>query len=227
MKKNKRESGFFGDIESLPSQIELDTLVKPQFGASSTESFQEAVLEEEDFNFDGMFSDDIDASFEEHEEEQEIPDFEEAEAFGLDDLDAEMLVSLLEDGRRSLHSFLYNKTLYKNAKQAKVIARKLSMKEGKTEEEKRLLEALWDFCDQHDTCKASYMESVEYSEKHRDLTVRWVSYQINRMRAMGKRLPMWLIGLYIILVPEIKAGARLFSLADEIPEFKMDFKDMI
>lgn len=233
MSQQNKIKDIFGKVKEAPEAINVEEMVQPGFNVDEYIPFEE-VNEQKKIEpgekvknpaSEDMFSGDIDDALKEMEktiDEVEVP---QTDAFGLDDLDAEMLVEMWEDVRLGIHSGLYNWAIYKEPKKARKMAKELSLKENRTEKEIALLKQLWDYIDKHDEIRTNYMAAIPYSEKHRDLFMRFIKYQIKRLRVMGKELPTWLIWAYILVVPEVKVAGKFFALKDEIPEFKFDLKD--
>jgi hypothetical protein len=209
----------------LPEEVNEGEMLKPTIVSTGNIDYSSIPSEmiDEDAIIDG-----IGEGMDELEDEVDDMNFDDSDEdhFGIADLEAEFFLEMWEDARHNLHSFAYNQTLYKDGKAAKKIARKLSLKKGRTPKEDEYLKALWEYCDQHDECKSRYMEAVPYTGKHRDLTLRFIDLQLKKLRASGKKVPEWIIFMYLFAAPEVKAISRLFVVKDDIPEFRFDPSDL-
>lgn len=233
-------ANIFGTATELPRPVREEDLTAPSFDRGEYIDY-EPVREDGGFNLDDMLSSNIDESLRRMEAEVDpeaggdpdapvsdtIPDEETLDSdtlFDIDDLDATMIAEMWNDLRVSAHSELYKWAVYKHPKRAKAMARELGMKDHKTEAEKALLQELWTYVDKHDELRTEYISAVPYSEKHQALMVRFVEYQINRMRMQGKSFPRWLMWVYLFLVPEVQMGIKFAKIRSEMPQFNFDFE---
>lgn len=231
---------IFGSASELPRAVDENDLVATKFDRGEYIDYEPVKDDPTGFNLSDMLSDNIDEELKRMESGNEgggegptdtfkgAPD---GAAIGdgdmsldLDDLDAEMMAEMWNDLRVSLHSGLYDWAIYKQPKKAKQILRDLSMKDNKTAAEKALVEELWKYTDKHDELRSEYMGAVPYSEKQQALMVRFIEYQINRMRMQGRSFPKWLMWAYLFVVPEVQMGVKFIKIKSEVPEFNFDYE---
>lgn len=227
---------IFGAPAELPKAVSVEDLTAPSFSREQEYINYEPVEEGQGFNLEDMLSDKIDEELR-HIAEDELgdePDLhtppdpeirEEPEPdFGIDDLDAEMIAEVWNDFRVTVHDKLYNWAIYKHPKKAKEIYHQLALKDNKTPADKALFEQLHVYITKHDELRSDYMSAVPYSEKHQALLLRFIEYQMSRMRAKGQRFPRWIIWVYLFVVPEAKMGMKFASIRSEIPAFNFDYE---
>ena len=203
--EDRFDGGFTDSLEDMFAQSveeELDSKIADQ--ASGSEGFEGDKSKEDKLGVDSGSS---------------------PIGFSLDDMDAEMIFEMVENGRINLHDEIYNYFIYKHPREAKQLTRELSMKDNKTEKEKTLLQNLFDYIDKHDECRAEYLSSVKYSDRHRELLIKFVNYNIQRAAAKGKRMTKTVMWMYILGM-EMAPFFALMRIRREIPEFRFDPQTM-
>jgi hypothetical protein len=226
----KQMTNFFGDENVIPEAIDvapdLSNLTRPNFSNTAAE---EAIIDEDEKKGSGedMFSSDLEdmvKSVEDSANGVGGDDIEVPNSFlvELDELGADTIVDLWEELRISGHKQIYNWAIYKSPKNAKKVARELSLKQNKSPEEIELLEKIWAYIDKHDEVRSGYMDSVPYNENHKKLIVRVVDAQLKKMKMQGKKVPIWLLWTYLLLIPEVKMAIKMNGLRDDLPTFDFD-----
>ncbi len=224
---------FFGDLAALPEPVNREELGKANLGDTEFAPYEEVEEDSMGPSIDDMLSDQIaddlkvgvGEGYPEGEIDfDEIPEADDSDSLHLEDaIDADMIYEVWADIRLGLHTELYDWSIYRNPKQAKKVLRDLGLKDHKTAEEQSLYKRLFDYVNQHDELRSEYRESVPYTDKHRDLFLKYIQKEIEKARLKGKKFPTWLVILYLFVWPEVKAGAKFWKIRQEIPDLKPDF----
>lgn len=236
------QSSIFGKPDELPKAVQPDPandLLKPNLGGSNGGEYipYTPVSPSDNNGSDGeadienMFSKDVnEAMFRlENESAKANPgntngaaaasgsDDEPEESFFFDEMDAEMFYDTFNEARVNIHDFIYKNTIGRKPKEAEQMARDLARKRNRTSEETDFMEALWKYIDEHKELKTEYLDSIPYSERHKSFATRYIQYKLKKLRATGKTAPEWLIVAYLLVLPEVKAGLKLSSIASQLP----------
>lgn len=224
---------FFGNLAALPEAVNREELSRANLGDSEFATYEEVNDEPNGPSIDDMLSDqiadDLKVGVGEGDPEGEldyddIPEPDDTDSLHLEDaIDADMIYEVWADIRLGLHTELYDWSIYRNPKQAKKVLRELGLKDHKTAEEQTLYRKLFDYVNQHDELRSEYRQSVPYTDKHRDLFLKYIQKEIEKARLKGKKFPTWLVILYLFVWPEVKAGAKFWKIRQEIPDLKPDF----
>lgn len=223
---------FFGNLAALPEPVNREKLSKANLGDSEFATYEEVNDEPSGPSIDDMLSDqiadDLKVGVGEGDPESEIDydDISETDTGQLDledAIDADMIYEVWADIRLGLHTEMYDWSIYRNPKQAKKVLRDLGLKNNKSAEEQALYEKLFDYVNQHDELRSEYRQSVPYTDKHRDLFLKYIQKEIEKARLKGKKFPTWLVVVYLFVWPEVKAGAKFWKIRQEIPDLKPDF----
>lgn len=229
-------TNIFGAANELPKAVRAEDLTSTSFKREEYIDY-EPVKEDagSEFQLEDMLSGNIDEQLQRMEDQLEEepqaasrPAADEVDdpeiTFGLDDLDASMLAEIWNDLRVTVHGELYNWAIYREPKKARKVLEELAMKDQKTEADRALLKSLLDYTHKHQDLRSEYMAAVPYSEKHQALFIRFIEYQMQRMRLQGKTFPVWLMWVYLFLVPEIQAGIKFARIRADLPEFNFDYE---
>lgn len=231
----KKINDLFGDLAALP-----DPVNREQLGAAMVDNGEYTPYQEVDASegpglddIGDMLSDniaeDLLAGVDGMEEKGGEEDLEQEpimddEGLQLEDaIDADMIYEVWADIRLGLHTEGYDWAIYKNPKEAKKVLRELGLKNNKTTQEQALYQKLFDYVEQHDSLRDEYRQAVPYTEKHKELFLKYIEKEIQKARMKGKKFPTWLVVAYLFIWPEIKAGAKFWKLRQEIPDLKVDF----
>ncbi len=231
----KKINDLFGDLAALPDPVNREQLGAAMVDNGEYTPYQE-VDESEGPGLDDigdMLSDNIAEDLlagvdgmEEKGDEEDLGQEPIMDDEGLqleDAIDADMIYEVWADIRLGLHTEGYDWAIYKNPKEAKKVLRELGLKNNKTTQEQALYQKLFDYVEQHDSLRDEYRQSVPYTEKHKELFLKYIEKEIQKARMKGKKFPTWLVVAYLFIWPEIKAGAKFWKLRQEIPDLKVDF----
>jgi len=229
---------IFGDAGSIPGEVntKAGASTKPNFGSTGDAGGEYIPYEPADPNASAKDGPKLEEMFSTEEVERIMaeeaasgsdsdsdipPGGNDQESFDFSELDAEMLLDVWEDLRINIHNYAYDHKIYTAATaEAKRIIRELSVKDAKTTQETNLMKALWAFVDEHDVLKREYLSAVPYSEKHRALMLKYISYKVEKMKLQGKKFPTWMVPVYLFVLPEVRVLSALMTIQVKMPEFK-------
>lgn len=231
----KKTNDLFGDVGALPDPVNREQLGASTIADGDYLPYQE-VDEADGLGLDDLgdmlsdnIADDLLGGVEELDEESndelggEDPAMNDDDLLLEDAIDADMIYEVWADIRLGLHTEGYDWAIYKNPKEAKKVLRELGLKNNKTTQEQALYQKLFDYVEQHDSLRDEYRQSVPYTEKHKELFLKYIEKEIQKARMKGKKFPTWLVVAYLFIWPEIKAGAKFWKIRQEIPDLKVDF----
>lgn len=142
----------------------------------------------------------------------------------IDMFEPEMLLELIEDGRKWAHGWNFDRLL--PVKQAKSIRSKLIRKAEKTEAENNLLTYIDEYCEAVADNRSGYMDKIGYSDKRRGWALKCITNYSKKITAGGK-VPEWFILLLVFGVPEIMAVTKLQGIRSEIPSLDKDLLERL